>query len=81
MKSSETVRNVGSSVTVRDVGRSETFILYIMNGPRRLQNLDHVHASKTKETLYFKSIGDNFEVTVQNSFSAPYRTATDRLSF
>jgi hypothetical protein len=30
--------------------RSETFIFYMINGLKRLQN--HVHASKTKELLY-----------------------------
>jgi hypothetical protein len=38
------------SETVRNGERSEKFILYKINGLKRLQN--HVHGSKTKETLY-----------------------------
>jgi hypothetical protein len=33
--------------TARDVGRPET-----LDGVKRLQNHTHIHASKTKETLY-----------------------------
>jgi hypothetical protein len=43
------LRKFGHLRTVRDVERSETFILYKINGLKRLQN--HVHASKSKETL------------------------------
>ncbi len=35
--------------TVRNVGPSETFMLYMMNDLKLLQN--HVHASKTNESL------------------------------
>jgi hypothetical protein len=47
MGRSEMIRNVGQPETVMDVGRSETFKLYMTNGLKRLQN--HVHASKTKK--------------------------------
>jgi hypothetical protein len=37
------------SEAAMNVGRPEIFMLYMLNGLKRLQN--HIHASKTKETL------------------------------
>ena len=45
----ETLRNSQKCWILRDVGRSETFLLYIMNGLKRWQN--HVYASKKNESL------------------------------
>jgi hypothetical protein len=45
----EMFKNVQERPTVRYVGRPETFILYKIDCPKRLQNQVHVHASKTKE--------------------------------
>ena len=42
------------SETVRNAERSETFILYMMNGPKRLQN--HVHGPVQKRKNYNVSL-------------------------
>jgi hypothetical protein len=36
--------------TARNLG---TFMLNVINGPKRLQNHVHVHASKTKESMLY----------------------------
>ena len=54
LKRSETLmkRSKAFMRTARNVGRSETFMLNMTNGPKRLQNHAQVHASKTKESLW-----------------------------
>jgi len=51
-------RKVQKQWTVRNVGRSETSILYKMNDLKRFQN----HASKSKESLYI-----NFDQKIENT--------------
>jgi hypothetical protein len=55
MKSSRSVR-VGQEIwMVRDLEPSDTFMLDLINGLKRLQNHVHVYVSKTKELyrVYF----------------------------
>jgi len=47
----KTLRNYHEMV--KNVGRSETFMLNLINGPKRLKNHVHVHASKIKYAVEF----------------------------